>query len=64
MVSRIERAVREVSDLRAFYLNLQKLRRQSQGTEKEHRIEEDGSSYGAKQLPLSEIKRPRHPKEV
>lgn len=64
MASRIERAVREVSDLRAFYLNLQKVRRETQGSDKEHRIAEGASSYEAKQSPKSEVKPKKREKSV
>lgn len=64
MVSRIERVVREVSDLRAFYLNLQKVRRETQGRDKEPRIEEGASSDEAKQSPKSEGKPKKREKSV
>jgi hypothetical protein len=45
MISRLERAVREVSDLRSFYLRLQKLRRESSESSDPLVVEETSAPY-------------------
>jgi hypothetical protein len=50
MTSRLERAVREVSDLRSFYLRLQKLRRQGSDAIDPTAVEEAAKPYGSESL--------------